>query len=86
MIAPSFTMRPAKASTNIHSHAYDVASKTLRIKFLSGSTYDYHGVDPVTASAFETSKSMGTYVALHVKGKHKTSLVEAKPERKGAAA
>lgn len=76
-------MHPTK-STNVDSWGFDLDRKVLRVKFMSGATYDYHDVSPEVASAFQISKSMGTFIALHVRGKFVTTLFEAKPEKKPA--
>lgn len=38
-------MVPA-TSTSIRAVGYDPATRTMRVEFLSGGTYDYFGVDP----------------------------------------
>lgn len=77
-------MTTAWPSTNLASYGYHPESKTLRIKFLSGATYQYEDVPADVASALTISKSKGAYVSLNIKGKFKTTLLEAKPEKKPA--
>lgn len=69
-----FKMKTHK-STNIAASSYHPESKTLRVQFHSGSTYDYHDVSADIATAFETSKSIGSFVAMNIRGKYKTTLV-----------
>jgi hypothetical protein len=39
------TMHPV-VSTNVLAVGYDLPTRTLRVRFRSGGTYDYYGVDP----------------------------------------
>lgn len=77
-------MTPAKYSTNVHSFGYHPETQTLRIRFLSGSVYQYEGVPAEVASAMHSHKSIGAYVSMNIKGKFPTKMLEAKPEREAS--
>ena len=70
---PAIPMQSAKPSSNVHSFGYDVATKLLRIHFMSGAIFDYHDVPAEIASALHISKSKGTYVRTlaHDLGQHR---------------
>lgn len=51
----------AADSSAIAGHGYDPETKTLAIRFKSGKTYHYQGVDAGTYDAFKGSKSLGSF-------------------------
>lgn len=82
---PSFADLTPVESTNIHSFGYDPSAQALRIRFHSGSVYDYLGVDQATADAFSQADSKGRFHGQTIRGKFKAELVEAKGDKKPAA-
>lgn len=60
----------------IAAHGYDPDTKTLAVKFKSGKTYHYSGVDPATYTDFTTAKSLGQFFGTKIRGKFKTTPQE----------
>lgn len=56
------------SSTNVDSFGYTPATKTLRVKFINGSVYDYHDVPAEIAEGLGKAQSPGGFIAAHVKG------------------
>jgi hypothetical protein len=54
-------------SSNIQSVGYDPATKTLRVEFSSGSTYEYPGVSAETHAGLMKADSCGAYFAKHIR-------------------
>ena len=48
-------------SSNIAKLGYDLPSKTLRIEFKNGGTYDYANVEHKLYTAFKDNKSLGSF-------------------------
>ena len=65
---------PALRSSNIASAEYDPEEEELVIKFRSGQSYAYEGVDQVTFDDLMTASSAGEYFNRWIKGRY--------PERK----
>ena len=61
-LAPSITLTHCKSS-NIQAHGYDAATKTLAIKFTSGTLYHYKHVPSDVADGMTNCKSVGSYFA-----------------------
>jgi hypothetical protein len=57
-------------STVVVSIAYDRATATLRICFVSGIVYDYKAVPEGVFEALIASDSKGRYLNQHIKGKY----------------
>jgi hypothetical protein len=57
-------MQPVKSS-NVEAIGYD--SGTLRVKYHKGSAYDYAGVTPLHWAQMQTTPSIGSYIARHIK-------------------
>ncbi len=71
------TLQPVKSS-NIESVGYDPASKTMQVKFRSGSTHQYSGIAPEVHAAFMGASSHGAYYAARVRGRYPGEKVGAK--------
>jgi hypothetical protein len=58
-------------SSNIDGAKYDAASKSLTVKFKSGSVYEYTGVPHETysqfAATFQSGESSGGFLNKHIK-------------------
>ena len=57
-------------SSVISSIAYDSATFTLRITFVSGMIYEYKNVPEKVYHALNTSGAKGIYLNQHIKGKY----------------
>jgi hypothetical protein len=66
-------------SSNIESVGYDPASKTMQVKFRSGSTHEYGGISPEVHAAFMGASSHGAHYAAHVRGRYPGKKLDAKP-------
>lgn len=62
-------------SSVIKSLHYDSYSHTLRIAFVSGSTYDFENVPETTYQLLKNSGSMGTFFNQKIKQKYKYKKV-----------
>lgn len=62
-------------SNSIDSHGYDPQSKTMRVKFRNGRTYDVYDVSPEKYAAFTGNKSLGSYYAQKIKPFHTAKQV-----------
>lgn len=62
-------------SDAIHSIGYDPASMTMRVKFHSGSTYDYIGVSPEKHQHTIKADSVGRHFMKHVRPHHHATKV-----------
>lgn len=60
-------LNPIENSSNIDASGYDGQTSTLRVRFKNGASYDYHGVTPELAQAFQESPSPGKFVATILK-------------------
>jgi hypothetical protein len=60
-------------SSQIHAIGYDAPTSTLRVQFKNKSgpsaPYDYAGVPPETAEAFQKAESVGRFFGAEIKGK-----------------
>lgn len=56
-------------SSQVAAHGYDLANKTLRVRFKWGnSEYDYHRVPPEVAAEFAAAQSKGGFLKTAIKG------------------
>jgi KTSC domain len=53
----------------ISSYEYDPANLVLRVKYVSGITYEYMGVPETIYTAMKNAFSKGIYLNQHIKGK-----------------
>lgn len=68
--APKFAMNACKSS-QVASHGYDAATRTLAVKFHGGGEYHYADVSPADYAALGKAKSIGGHIHANVKGKFK---------------
>lgn len=57
-------------SSNIESIGYDKTQFVLRVKFLTGTTYDYSPVPETIFEGFKDALSKGKYLYKHIIGKY----------------
>lgn len=62
---------PVKSSS-ISSVAHDPKKNELHVKFTSGATYVYSGVDAAKHQALMGAKSIGSHLNQHITKKHPT--------------
>ena len=70
------TKKPAfkpVTSSNIESYHYDIDAKALHIRFKTGKTYEYTGVEPQDLEALTKAPSFGSHVSKHIIPKFKVS-------------
>ena len=58
---------PVKSSS-IQSIAHDPATNTLEVRFASGDTYAYAGVDVATFEQLRDAESVGKHFQRHIRG------------------
>ena len=58
------------ASSNVHSHGYDVANQRLFVRFHSGGVYSYDNVPPEKYDDLQKADSVGRFIGAEIKGKH----------------
>ena len=56
-------------SSVILSYEYDPANLVLRVKYVSGITYEYSGVPETIYTDMKNAFSKGIYLNQHIKGK-----------------
>ena len=62
-------MTDTPTSNQVAAHGYDLANKTLCVRFKWGnSEYHYHRVPPEVAAAFAAAKSKGGFLKERIKG------------------
>jgi len=66
-------MEPVESEA-IHSVGYDPATKTLRVRFHTGNTYDYPNVPADEHRAFMDAGSMGKHFARHFRNHEQTRV------------
>jgi hypothetical protein len=59
-------LKPFPNSGNIAQYGYDKPTKTLRVEFKSGSTYDYAGVPAKIVEEIEKAPSVGGVISAKV--------------------
>lgn len=62
-------------STVIKSFDYNVASRVLTIRFISGSLYEYYDVPEPVAEAFRSFREKGVYYNTHIKSNYRFKRV-----------
>ncbi len=62
-------------SSYIDAIGYDAAKAVLHVRFTSGKTYAYEGVEQATFNKFLAAPSTGSFFAAHIKNKYDTSTV-----------
>ena len=55
-------------SSNVESIGYDESTQTLRVRFLSGTTYDYKNVSTMEFAQLKNAQSIGSYLNRNIKG------------------
>lgn len=63
-------------SSNIHSVGYEGDSKTLVVRFHSGTVYSYAGVKPAIALAFMEAESHGSYFHTNIKDRFDAEKID----------
>ena len=71
---PNIPLMPVKSS-QIAGVGYDLASKTLAIKFNSGGLYYYAGVNAEEYLKLTNSKSIGTFFGSNIKNVFKFTKI-----------
>jgi len=66
---------PKIPSSNIKAAGYSAKSKTFRVSFKAGATYDYIGVPPEVFSNFMASDSKGRFFFANIKAKFESVKV-----------
>ena len=54
-------------SSSIEAAGYDLDRRTLRIRYVGGSTYDYQGVPPIVFEELLAADSKGRFVNWSIK-------------------
>ncbi len=63
-------------SSNVEAAGYDEETRTLRIKFVSGATYEYAGISKTTYEGIFKAHSAGRYVReVIASGRYKSKKV-----------
>lgn len=57
-------------SSNLKAVGYDPETKTLRVQFSSGGSYDYPGVDPELHEQFLAADSVGKFFHSRIRGRN----------------
>lgn len=63
-------------SSVIAAATYNSSTSTLRIRFVSGSVYDYKKVPETIFNTFKEAASRGTFLNHHIKGKYKFKRIK----------
>ena len=64
-------------SSMISAAGYDEASKTLKVQFSGGATYEYAGVPATEYQAFLSAPSAGKHFSANIKSKYTAKKLEA---------
>lgn len=78
-------LEPAESSM-IAALGYDAASRTLRVRFVNSSTWDYIEVPTPTYIALARAASIGGFFNAHIRGAYASQRVDRPPEEPPAAA
>lgn len=62
-------------SSNVASVGYDTDSSTLEIEFNNGTVYQYFDVSEHVYDSLVAADSVGSYLAMHIKGTYRYSKV-----------
>lgn len=82
-------LKPVTSSL-IAAHGYDLATRTLAIRFKpnksnpEGAVYHYADVAPEAAEAFDKAESVGKHFGEHIRGKFSHRLIETAAEHEGS--
>ena len=57
-------------SSNVESIGFNESTQTLRVKFLSGSIYDYKNVPVMEFEQLKNAQSIGSYLNRNIKGNY----------------
>lgn len=68
--APAHIPMERVVSSNVKAIGHDPATKTLRIEFLHGGTYDYEGVPATVHQALMASDSKGSHFHKNIRGQY----------------
>ena len=71
---PSIALSPVKSS-QIESIGYDLASKTLAIKFNSGGIYHYSDVSANQFESLQNAKSIGSHFGYFIRDAFKHTKI-----------
>lgn len=69
------TLVPVKSS-NLAAVGYDAKRQVLRVQFVNGSTYDYHGVEPELHEDLLAAPSIGGFFHREIRSKAAKSADE----------
>lgn len=58
------------SSSNVEAVGYDAAARELWVRFISGDTYVYSGVDQGTHQGLLSAASIGSYLNRVIKGNY----------------
>lgn len=62
-------------STNLTAIGYDESSRTLRVEFRNGGTYDYYDVPRTEFDGLHNATSHGEYLARNIKGRYRYARI-----------
>jgi hypothetical protein len=77
---PSIKLNPVKSS-QIAAVGYDDKTKTMAIKYASGGTYHYEGVEAKAFEEFKGAKSLGSHFNKTFRSHKFTKLPEEKKKK-----
>jgi hypothetical protein len=63
------------SSTNLAAIGYEETSRTLRVEFRNGGTYDYYDVPQSEFEGLRNATSHGEYLARNIKGRYRYARV-----------
>jgi hypothetical protein len=63
-------------SSNIESIGYDEGTHRMRVKFSSGTLYEYEGVSKENYQKLRDAESVGSHFAKHIRGNHAGKKVD----------
>lgn len=69
-------MTPVEKSSQVVAHGYNPETKTLRIEFKGGGSYDYHDVSADKYADLCKAESIGSHLHAHIKPNFKFKKVE----------
>jgi hypothetical protein len=70
-------LKPVTGSSQVASAGYDAASQTLSVMYANSAfRYDYKGVPPDVAEAFDKAESKGRFLGSQVKGRFEFDKVD----------
>jgi len=65
------------SSSNVAAIGYDAESSKMQVRFKSGGTYSYAGVQQEAFDAARNAESVGKYIAHNIKGNFPSTKIEA---------